>query len=77
MTITDDLTSVFREVFNNPGIVLSPEQTANDIEGWDSFSHINLIIAVESKFNIQFKQREALGFKNIGELIKNIETKLG
>lgn len=74
--IIDDLTSVFRNVLNDDEIVLTPETTANDIEGWDSFSHINLMVAVELKFNIKFTQREIYRFSNVGEMTACIEEKL-
>lgn len=70
------LTEVFREVFDDPGISLTPQTTADDIEGWDSLSHINLIVTVETRFNIRFKQKEVLSFKNVGELAQAIEAKL-
>lgn len=62
-------------VFDDDTIQIAPEMTANDIEGWDSLSHINLIVAVEARFKIRFKQREVLSLKNIGDLLKAVETK--
>ncbi len=76
MTTMGTLTEVFRQVFDDPEIVLSPEMTADDVEGWDSLSHINLIVAVESRFNIRFKQKEVLSFKNVGDLSQCVESKL-
>lgn len=70
------LTEVFREVFDDPEIILTDETTADDIEGWDSLSHINLIVTIETRFNVRFKQKEAISFKNVGELAKSIESKL-
>lgn len=75
-TTMETLTEVFRQVFDDPDIVLSPETTADDIEGWDSLSHINLMIAVESRFDIRFKQKEVLGFHNVGDLARCVESKL-
>ena len=76
MTTMGTLTEVFRQVFDDPEIVLSPEMTADDVEGWDSLSHINLIVAVVSRFNIRFKQKEVLSFKNVGDLSQCVESKL-
>ncbi len=74
--IIEDLTRVFRSVLNDDAIVLDPETTANDVEGWDSFSHINLMVAVEMKFNIKFTQREIYRFSNVGEMITCIQQKI-
>lgn len=76
MDITEKLTDVFREVFDDDTIVISDEMTADDIDAWDSMSHINLIIAVEIAFDIEFKQNEVQNFANVGELKQSIEGKL-
>lgn len=76
MTTMDTLTEVFRQVFDDPSISLTPSTTADDVEGWDSLSHINLIMAVENRFNIRFKQKEVSSFKNVGDLARCVESKL-
>ncbi len=77
MTTMQILTTVFQQVFDDPTISLKPETTANDVEGWDSLSHVNLIMAVENRFNIRFSQKDVVGFKNVGDLARCIESKLG
>lgn len=69
------LTEVFREVFDDDSIVLTPETTANDIDGWDSIEHINLIAAVEDAFGMRFQMREVSGMKNVGEMVEIIESR--
>jgi acyl carrier protein len=76
MDINERLTRVFRKVFDDESIVLSPELTVNDVDGWDSLSHINLLIAVELEFGIEFKPNEIQSFANVGGLVKCIEEKL-
>ncbi len=76
MTTMDTLTEVFRQVFADPEITLTPETTANDVDGWDSMSHVNLIMAVENRFNIRFNQKEIMGFRNVGDLARCVEGKL-
>ena len=76
MTTKEQLNDIFRQVFDDDTIEIAPELTANDIDGWDSLSHINLITAVESHFRIRFNQRELLTFKNIGDLLKSIDSKI-
>jgi acyl carrier protein len=76
MNVTEELTEVFREVFDDDTIQLTPELTADDVEGWDSLSHVNLVIAVEMKFDIEFTQKEIRSFANVGEMIACIEGKL-
>ncbi len=75
MDISDNLTKVFRTVFDDDLITLSDEMTADDVDAWDSLSHINLMIAIELAFDIEFKQSEIQSFSNVGELIKGIKNK--
>jgi acyl carrier protein len=76
MTTLDKLNQIFREVFDDDDIAVNPATTANDVDGWDSLSHVNLIVAVEGRFNIRFSQKELLTFKNVGDLLNCIERKI-
>ena len=69
------LTKVFREVFDDDSIELTPETTANDIDDWDSIEHINLIAAVEDAFGMRFQMREVSGMNNVGELVQIFESR--
>ena len=74
--ISEQLTKVFREVFGDGTITLDAQTTADDIDGWDSMSHINLIIAIEIAFGIEFSNEEIRSFNNVGEMQKCIESKI-
>ena len=76
MELQDRLNEIFCEVFDDDDINITPEMTANDVDGWDSLSHINLIVAIESKFNIRFSQKELVALKNIGDLLRSISSKI-
>lgn len=67
--ITEKLTEVFRDVFDNEDITISDGTTADDIEEWDSLEHISLIAAVEKTFKMRFTMKEVSGMKNVGEMI--------
>ncbi len=77
MDIRERLNRVFCEVFGDPDIVIRPEMTASDVEGWDSLSHVNLILAVEARFAIKFTQKELRSFRNVGDLLATTEAKAG
>lgn len=66
---------IFQDVLDNEDIELTYETTAEDIEEWDSLSHIQLIVAIEKRFKIKFTSREILSWKNVGEMIDCIATK--
>jgi len=63
------LTSIFREVFDDDDLVLKPELTANDVDGWDSLVHIRLILSVQKAFGVKFSVVEMSRLKNVGDLI--------
>ncbi len=67
--VYERLQEVFRDVFDDEEIVVGDETTAEDVEGWDSLEHINLIVAVEKEFGIKFNMGEANKMKNVGEMV--------
>lgn len=75
--VRTELTGVFRNVFDDEGIVIKDETTAKDIDGWDSLTNIDLVVAVEKHFKIKLTTRDVAGLKNVGELIKLVEQKVG
>ena len=75
--ITEALTGIFRDIFENPALVLRDDMTAADVERWDSLNHIDLIVAIESRWKIRFTTREIAGLKNVGGLAALIQRKLG
>ncbi len=76
MNIEERLSKVFATVFDNDSIEITPELTADDVDEWDSLSYINLMIAIELEFGIEFDQSEIQNFANVGELMASIEEKL-
>lgn len=67
---------VFREELDLGNLVLTDGTTADDVEEWDSLSHVQLVVALEKHFNIKFTSREILSWDNVGDLIDCISKKL-
>lgn len=67
---------IFCDELDNDDIVLKDDTTADDVEEWDSLSHVQLIVAIEKVFGIKFTSNEILSWKNVGELIDSIENRL-
>jgi len=67
---------IFKDVLDEEGIVLSESSTTNDVDGWDSLTHIQLIVAIEKHFGIKFSSKEILSWKNVGEMLESIDSKL-
>jgi acyl carrier protein len=75
--ILASVADIMRDVFDDDDLEISLDTTAEDVEDWDSLSHIRLIVAVERKFNFKFKNSEIESLKNVGELVNLIATKVG
>jgi acyl carrier protein len=72
----DRVQNVFREVFDRDDLVIYNEMQAKDVEGWDSLTHITLIMTIEDTFKIKFTTREVMGFQNVGEMLDCLRGKL-
>ena len=76
MATMEILNGIFREVFDDTTLVIKRETTADDIDDWDSLSHLNLVIAVEMKFGVKFALGELQSLKNVGDMADLVEKKL-
>jgi acyl carrier protein len=74
--IASKLVLIFRDILDDETIVIWPNTTADDIDGWDSFSHIRLVLAVERAFKVKFSAKEINSLKDVGEFISLIKPKI-
>jgi acyl carrier protein len=72
-----DLKEIFDDVFMRDDIALTPELTAKQVQGWDSFKQIEIVMASEEKWKIKFNTRELDGLQAVGDLAKLIVAKTG
>ena len=73
--IYDKLTEIFRDVFLREDLELRPALSAKDVPGWDSFKQIDIILAVEEKYQIKLNTRELDSLHNVGDLVRVIADK--
>ncbi len=74
--ILNKISEIIREEFEDDSIVISEETVAKDIEGWDSLAHLSILHEIEESFNVKFTMAEVQGFKNIGEIINSVSSKI-
>ena len=70
--ILGKLQLIFRDIFDDDTVVVTDATTAEDIEDWDSLTHLQLIAAVEDKFNIHFSLGEINNFANVGAMVESV-----
>jgi len=66
--LMEKLQKIFQDVMDNEDIVLSDTTNSEDIEEWDSLSHIQLVVAIEKAFGIKLAAKEIVSWKNVGEM---------
>ena len=78
--VRQQVQEIFREVFDDPALLLSDRMTAEDVDGWDSLAHINLIVAIEKRLGVRFATAEISRLKddgsNVGSLMEVLARKL-
>ena len=80
MTAGDTLARVSRIVADTldlDRLELQPDMTAADVDGWDSLSHVRIIVAIESEFGVRFSVGEIASLKSVGDLVERVDRKTG
>lgn len=66
---------IFRDILDEEQLVLTDNTTAEDVDGWDSLSHIQIVVAIEKHFKFRFTSKEILSWANVGEMMNCILSK--
>lgn len=74
--IFEKLTEIFRDVMDNDEIVLEENTTAEDIEEWDSLTHVQLMEKIQEVFGLKFSAKEMMSWEDVGEFVDSIDDKL-
>ena len=74
--ILDQLTEIFQDVLDVDDLVVTDALKADDVDEWDSLSHIQLIVAIEKQWSIKFASREIMKWQNVGEMVDTIMERI-
>jgi acyl carrier protein len=74
--ILAEVAQIIRDVLELPELPVTAATTAADVEGWDSFNQVNIVVAVEARFGLKFKTAEFEAAKDVGALVTMIQEKL-
>ena len=73
--IAVEVADIIRDVLDQPDLAVGAATTADDVEGWDSFSHINIVVATEARFGIKFRTAEIEELHKVGDLVALVGRK--
>ena len=71
--ILKEINNIFIDIIEDKGVVISESTTAEDVDEWDSLTHIQVVIEIEKKFKKKFTSAEILSWKSVGDMINGIE----
>lgn len=74
--ILDRIRGTIRELFMDDSIEVTRDTVSADVEGWDSFEHINLLVSIEYEFNIRFDMAAVSSAANVGDLVDLVYAEL-
>ena len=74
--IFNGVQDIFRDIFDEDGMVIKNATSSDEIEDWDSLNHINLVSAIEKEFEIRFALGELMALKDVGSMIDLMVEKL-
>ena len=74
--IQNTVQDVFREVFGDPSLLIEPSTLVSEIENWDSFNHMSLLLSLEERFRFKFSPQDVQPFQEVGQLMSLIENKV-
>jgi acyl carrier protein len=75
-SILEELQEIFRDVLDQPDLVLTRSSNASNVDDWDSLAHINLVTSIEKRYKIKFALGELQDLKDVGDMIDLIQAKL-
>lgn len=67
------LETIFRDVFDDDDLIVTPQLTASDVDGWDSMMNVQLMLSIERAFKVHFSASQIASLSNVGELAALIQ----
>jgi acyl carrier protein len=74
--LLEEVQAIFRDVFDQPNLVITRESNASTVEDWDSLAHVNLVTAIERRYKVKFALGELQDLKNVGDMLDLLAKKL-
>lgn len=76
LELLQQINTIFRDVLDNEDLQIEEHTTAEEVDEWDSLTHIQLVVYIEKHFGLRFTAKEIQSWSNVGEMLNSIESKL-
>lgn len=76
MDILNKIQEIMYDVFDNENLIITGESSSENIDDWDSLSHINIMVQVQKCFDVRFNVEEIANTKNVGKIVELVQSKL-
>lgn len=76
-SVEDRVVAVAAEVFRVPAANLQPTSKSGAVPGWDSFSQLNLIFAIEERFDVRVPASQVAAIKSLADIIRVVKALRG
>lgn len=73
MSTLEKIQPIFKDIFDDEDLIVTETTVAADVEDWDSFAQMQIVMAIEEMFDIKFSTDEVTEFKNVGDVVKAID----
>ncbi len=77
MDILEKIQPIFRDIFDDENLTVTEITVAEDVEDWDSFAQMQIIMGIEEMFDIKFSTDEVTEFRNVGDVVKAVGKYIG
>ena len=74
--LLSEVCGIAADVFAVDAKTLTGASSPEKVEAWDSIQHLNLVLALEGKYAIQFAPEEMERMKDLGAIASLVQTKI-
>lgn len=74
--LLDRVRGIAADILQVPVAEIGPDSSPESIATWDSVHHLNLVLALEQEFNLQFEPEEIDQIGNVGQIVQLVSRKV-
>lgn len=74
--LLEQVRQIVSDVFAVPLEQVDGNSSPETIEAWDSMQHLNLVLAVEDRFNLQFTPEEMEQMRTVDQIVTILQSRI-